>query len=302
MKNNICVVLCVSMVFGFLGSGCGTTKVDCSVKLPPRVEKLRTAQSVYVVEDNFHGNMLGRVRAAVSKGQMHKLLDSATVAAGNQPTVIVEGQILNPRYDKTQDSERVDVEKKCTKRSTKGKKECLKWEPAHSYHIYTIKESCTHGLHSKISDGSNAQLLQERDFLSTMLKEGSRKDKWPIPMGQDKLCGTAFAEALGEFQKSFVPYKKQVRLVFVDIDDSEDAKKAVEAAELGALDRSKGLFLEALKDTALPEESRAWARFNLAIVHEAMDEFADCAEQIDLASEILGSDSKVVELKNRCEL
>jgi len=265
------------------------------------VEKLREPQAVYIVEDNFPTGALDRIRTAVASGQKHRLLDRAMVGAGNQPAVIVEGRVLAPDYEKTQDSERVDVPKECVKRSTQGKKECIKWKAAYSYYVYTISETCTHGFHAKISDGSSAQVLQERDFVFSDSKEAKRKDKWPNVVGADVLCGNSFSAAVAEFQKSFVPYRKVVSLTFVDIDDCEDANRAIEAAELGNMERSKGLFLEAVKDAGLPEESRAWARYDLAVIYEALDEFPECLEQLDLASEVLGSDSKIIALKQSCE-
>jgi hypothetical protein len=288
-------------IFIVLSTGCGTTRVDTSVRLPPRIEKLKDPQTVLVVDSNFSTGVLGTIRSVISSGQTHSVVDSGSASGGVVPGVIVEGQTLKPSYDIEKDQKKVNVKKRCTKRSKEGKKPCIKWKPAYHYYVYYVSESCSAGIHAKITDGESGMLLLEEDFTGYSTRDVNRRDKWPSIDGPDKVCRRAFDYSMKDFQKAFLSYKKRVRLVFVDVDDSEDSERAIEAAELGLMDRSKKLFMEAVEDTSLTEEARAWARYNLAILHEAIDELSDCREQVVLASEILGSDSKVVSLKDRCD-
>jgi len=285
-------------------SNCGTTKVKTSVKLPPRIKALRTPQTVYVTTKGFGRSVASTIRTAVGSGGVHSVLDDATVAAGNAPSVLVEGYTLSPQYGKKVESEKVKVPKKCVKRSKKGKKgkkKCIKWKAAYTYYVYTLRESCRHGVHAKLTDATSGSVLQEKDYAHLSTKEKRKKNKAPDAVGSSSLCALALSGAVSDLKKSFCKYRKSVVLVFADVSDSDDVGRGIEAAELGRISKSKELFLAGIEDAGLSDEDRAWTRYNLAVAHEALDEFADCLEQLEQAADVLGSDDKLKELRQKCD-
>jgi hypothetical protein len=295
-------ILCAASTL--LVVGCGGATVNTTVKVPPRIDLMTKPQQVLVVEQGFGGAVAAKMKERIASGKRHAIADESTVAAGNEPSVIVEGGVLKDRYDAERSAEEVQVERQCKKRSTKGKKgkqKCILWKNAYTYYVYSIAEHCENGVRVKVTSASDGAILEERDVVGRASSEQSERDEKPAALGAASLCATAMEKAMTIFSRSFNSYRKAVELRFQSVSSSSQVTSGIEVAKLGRLGRSKELFLEAIEAPDLSDEDRAWARYNLAVAHEALDEYAACLEQIDLASEVLGADDDLVAVRKACD-
>lgn len=295
-------------------SGCTTKAVKTTMTLPPRCRDLQNEQRLIVMK--FSGprghQATTALRSAVSSGGLHQIMDTehqalieqqlvqalasgSTVDLNNMaPTgasFIVWGQ-TNPD-DYSSDVERGQVEK-CASRNKDGK--CT-----HKVRVpyFTLNEKCGVTVTARVTRVADGAVVIDRTFSRIDTSSRSKEKEVPASL-RSEICQNAFVQAFNEVVKFVTPYRLTTKLSFHKVKGSDDTDKALEYVKMSKFEQAEKLLVKVVETPDLDDKNRAWARFNLAVVHWARADFDNCLKQVNMSQDTLGADSDLMDLERAC--
>lgn len=256
-------------------AACSSLSVEREIVVPPELAALHGRKAVFVAD--FEGARGMQARAAVldalSRPSYHR------IATRPQPGgIVIRGGVSEPRYG---DQTRNMTIEECVARDKKNK--CTRKEKKL---LYTRAQECELSVRIEVVEPDTGRILytttaEGGESSNDSYKEGESRP----PDLKESLCGEAVAGATADVVKKLRASMDEFDLDFEEVaDPNGETKRAVQLVEGGDLEGAEQLLAELPASSSLTADDRGWARYNLALVHFAMERFGDCADDLDAIS------------------